>query len=1293
MEEQINIQSLNPETFEFQEYSLQDTTLISKDIVGTQFNPSTDYIEYFVYDINGNIVIDLTDNYSNYSILDNQLSIDPVADLKAVGYEQGQYNVLYNILQSKISSSPNSRFFIDEISSDRTEIRLSSTQILSGDIIGGATEFVAAINSSPLNYLDFYLDFGSNQLIISNNLLLDNSDPTNPTILIKLYESLPSEFTTKSECWIVEKVAESLAYNISIIPTYSPLDETIRLKGPNLNLNVKDRINNTTPYTNYTSLSSTSTPQGSGSLYYQLNSLLAENGIEINVDYSEYSNFINFSSAQTRLENFYYKLSLIEEYNYSASYSSGAAANQYVSSSNNIWQNKIDEIITGFDGYEYYLYFESGSTCWPKSNITPPYINEESTSVVGQNWLSSQLTIAEDFDLENNNALINAVPDYLRDDPDNAQFELFIEMIGQHFDNIFIYLQDVNEKYNADNRLNYGVSKDLVADILRDMGIKIYQNNFSSNDLYSALLGFTPSGSLYNLPYTTGSLPTPEGWEYIDTYTTASTLDSLQPTDDINKSIYKRIYHNLPYLLKKKGTVEGLRALITTYGIPDTILRVNEFGGKDKINQNDWDFWYNQFDYVYNTEGSGYVTTEWEMNPLWNSSNDVPNTVEFRFKTPGLDSALSSPTQSLWKLDTDVELYLQYTGSGYTSGSYSGSIADVENQYANLILNVGGTTGSIYLPFFNGGWWSVAATRDGNDFTLFAGDNIYTGEEGSSIGFTGSATFTVSSTPWVNGATSTFASASSYTKFSGSLQEIRYYNQALSESVFNDYVMNHNSIEGNGINSSPDQLMFRASLGGELYTSSISIHPKVTGSHVTQSFNADSNFTVTNGGFVSNEEYVYFDQVPVGIKNRNSNKIKQSSLVLPYSGSNESNIPNNNVLSPFKSVQQNSYTSESYTRDVDYVEVAFSPQNEINDDIISSLGYFNIGEYIGDPRQVSSSAESYPDLNALRDVYFEKYNHNYDIWDYVRLIKYLDNSLFKMLKDWVPARTSLAAGVVIKQHLLERNKFPVPQVSQEEDIYTASISMYTVTGSDGGSFPSSSITTLNTYLVTGNGEFSAPAPSAYVLFQSSSLDPFPALLSSGISWDQVTGKIQLDPSISTTGEAEVLFDFSVDCLDQGDYPVQVVLSSSEGQLITPVSATAAAPSASFTYTLNPETEYYIYLSPNDVNDNIILELSITGSWEYNGQYWTGSTPSLLGPVPFINDSQHEFFDGELSGSNLIVTTQSLNPNNPFLDVNTTILNYTASITSSENITINTWINSPAPPNGQIYLYFDSSSFA
>jgi hypothetical protein len=201
--------------------------------------------------------------------------------------------------------------------------------------------------------------------------------------------------------------------------------------------------------------------------------MLADTGVEINVDYSDYANFIHFSSAQTRLENFYYKLSLIEQYTYSASLSSGTATNYYVSSSNIIWQSKINEIITGFDGYEYYLYYTSGSTSWPKTNTTPPYTNYLTTSNSGSNWFVSQSYVAETYDIENNNALINAIPSYLLEDSANYQYELFIEMIGQHFDNIFLYTQDVTNKYNNDNRLNYGVSKDLVADILRDMGIKI----------------------------------------------------------------------------------------------------------------------------------------------------------------------------------------------------------------------------------------------------------------------------------------------------------------------------------------------------------------------------------------------------------------------------------------------------------------------------------------------------------------------------------------------------------------------------------------------------------------------------------------------------------------------------------------------------------------------------------------------------------------------------------------------------------------------------------------------------
>jgi len=572
MAEIVTLNPIDPTTFEFQEYSISDTTLITSLTIDTSFNPNTDYLEYYIYDLNGNIIEQNVSGWPYYKLIDNNVVLDPVDNLKFSGFEEGQYNTLYNFLSRKLFSSDLNTYYISQISSDRTEVRLDTTSIPNDLVISSSLELISDIQNATGSYYDFYLNFGNNDLVIAVNALLDTSSIDNPTVLIKLYDPLPEIFDVNSQCWVVTQVSQPVAYNISITQIFEPADEYLYLKGPNFNLAVQNQINNSTDYSNYTSLSQTSPTlsSGTGSLNYQLNNILAQTGITVNIDYSDYSNFIHFSSAKTRLENFYYKLQLLEQYTYSSSLSSGASSGSYyVSSSNIVWQNKINEIITTFDSYEYYLYYSSGSAAWPKTNSTPPYVNDGTNSVNGLAWLTSQLDVAETYDIENNNALTLAIPSFIRDDSDNDQYILFVEMIGQLFDNIFIYLQNITTKFDADNRLTYGVSKDLVADILRDMGVKLYQNNFSSNDVYQALIGITPSGSLYNLPYTTTQYPVPTGsfLEYITTYITASSTSSLIPTDDINKEQYKRIYHNLPLLLKKKGSVAGVRDLITTFGL------------------------------------------------------------------------------------------------------------------------------------------------------------------------------------------------------------------------------------------------------------------------------------------------------------------------------------------------------------------------------------------------------------------------------------------------------------------------------------------------------------------------------------------------------------------------------------------------------------------------------------------------------------------------------------------------------------------------------------------------------
>ena len=429
----------------------------------------------------------------------------------------------------------------------------------------------------------------------------------------------------------------------------------------------------------------------------------------------------------------------------------------------------------------------------------------------------------------------------------------------------------------------------------------------------------------------------------------------------------------------------------------------------------------------------------------------VPSSLQFRFKAEKLTS-LTAPSQSLFVNNTgsnggavQFAVVLEYTGSRLTSGSYAGSTLNPQYQYATLkFIHPGNnSSASVYLPIYNEGWWSVMVTRDtaiNNVYTLYAKNNLYNINTGNQIGFQASASCSGSldwatyGNAYVPGSGSINLLGKTYIQGSGSFQEVRYFDVVIKEQSFDDFVMNPHSIEGNNLDSSYNDLFLRASLGGELYTGSTSIHPSVGGITPTSSFflfptGSTSLFSLTGSySFVTNREYFYFDEPAVGIQNRVTNKIRKASSDV-YG----------NVLSNQRSLQQEYAVSQSYTSDINYVEVGFSPQNEINDDITQQYGYFNIGEYIGDPRQISQSTYRYSDLTPLTDSYFKKYNSSYNIQDYLRLIKFYDNSLFKLLKDFAPAKSSVTTGAIIKQHLLERNRQRPAQVSYTQPEYTASV--------------------------------------------------------------------------------------------------------------------------------------------------------------------------------------------------------------------------------------------------------------
>ena len=111
--------------------------------------------------------------------------------------------------------------------------------------------FIAFVNNfkqqiNSLEYFqDFYLNFGGNNLVIANNIRLDDSIIGDPTILIQLYEPLPSEFDLKSQVWAVEQLSTPQAYQVQFPTVPFTIQDFRYISGPNFNLNLQAEAGST----------------------------------------------------------------------------------------------------------------------------------------------------------------------------------------------------------------------------------------------------------------------------------------------------------------------------------------------------------------------------------------------------------------------------------------------------------------------------------------------------------------------------------------------------------------------------------------------------------------------------------------------------------------------------------------------------------------------------------------------------------------------------------------------------------------------------------------------------------------------------------------------------------------------------------------------------------------------------------------------------------------------------------------------------------------------------------------
>jgi hypothetical protein len=546
-------------------YKSSDKRLVQQQKLSNEFGKIDDYIELHISDAGGNPLISNYD-YKSFKLPTTAvggdtgdlkyIEIDPIASLQGYGYSTGEFLVQFNFFRNRISNSNDRALFIKEISSDRTEIRVASIFLSNSEIELKALELINEINSTSY-YKDYLLDFDNNRQEVVVNIAL-NRNPNGYEILFKLYEPLPTSIVEKDQFWVVDEIIDPYIFTIDLDKLIIP-DPLPQLRGPNFDIRIKEQNNLSTDYQSYDDVISTYQTTTSSS-YYQLLSFTTSQSVDINIDYTNYNNFSKFGSVEQRINNFFYKVSQIEDYNnFITNQSANAATTSSLALEISNISSSVANIIANFDGYEYYLYFESSSYTYPKSTSTKPFLLYSTGSSQVQTWMTASLVSASNYDSNNQDYLVYAIPGYVRNDSDNQPYLTFTNMVGHYFDNIWIYLKSITDLYKSENNLSEGVSKDLVYYALKGIGVKLY-NSKGNDDLTNYIVG-NNSGSISDY--------TNLGNEFLNNI----------PRQDLLAETFKRIYHNVSLLFKSKGTVIGLDTVNNIFGVTGSILNIKEFGG------------------------------------------------------------------------------------------------------------------------------------------------------------------------------------------------------------------------------------------------------------------------------------------------------------------------------------------------------------------------------------------------------------------------------------------------------------------------------------------------------------------------------------------------------------------------------------------------------------------------------------------------------------------------------------------------------------------------------------------
>ncbi len=852
------------------------------------------------------------------------------------------------------------------------------------------------------NYIDedrelkTLLNYGDDkQTVIINQRYGPKDQAGVNTIQLKLLQPLPDDIELGRTVFVSREVTNTVIDTTKI--RYAPaIDNTPYLRPKNMlakaNVNLGASLNNVTlkvlgletaSVGGYTTSNNISFEDSVMRQWYSFDF----NSSELNIDFTDYNNFVFYGSAAMRLAAFKEKVRQLNDLDakiqqFAGSVFTGSlafAGSSYILEQSARFAKEKETLIRSFDRYEQYLYFTpSGSNSaysasayyadsgmeynsigyWPKDTNGNLY---QPSTTQADDWYNQQIEIAQRFDEFNENNLVNTLPMHIRDNDDSSAYITFVAMIGHFFDIIKPYIDQFPNIYDRALNPDTGLSKDLIIEIADSVGFPLPTLN-----------------SVYNL--SDNVLGT----------------DSTEARRDFTSETYKRLLHNIPFFVKSKGTRSSLNALLTSFGISNELINIKEIGTSVSSSLYVFD------EYTNGLEFTG--TNSYVKLPLSQSlRTPAPKSIQLNISTVVEQDMTVMRGDNKWALK--IATHPTIAGLGrfeLTSGSTTILTSSYQPIFDDELLNV------TIRTYDTGSYASLFVVQTNDDDIIFSSSMSETSGSGVFVPMWSSSAYI-----YIGGTGSLVTN-----QFQGTIDEVRLWGMNLTDEMVINTAFDPGSNAGNDYTDAADYLYTQLSfdkIDFTSVTSSLLNETPYKDITIAPSLEYIDAVGLNTGSFVRYSRSVRQVLPEIGSTGYVTKKVRVAQP--PVFITDESGVK---TLSRTTSIVPVSQKQRQVQLGKNKISISTSPTEIVNQNIIRNIGLENINAALGSPSELYKALDA--DLETLRDYYNQYYYVDVDINKYIRILSAVTSVLNDVIDYFIPAKTTLQTGVVIEPNALEQIK-------------------------------------------------------------------------------------------------------------------------------------------------------------------------------------------------------------------------------------------------------------------------------